>query len=768
MFLDTIQDKYLFQHVENPTRHVLNSAPHVLDLIITNEEEMVGSIDVLPALGLSDHVCLQFNFRCYCFPNHPPKPRYNIKQANFDKMRHLLALIEWQDFLTPLNIHSAWSEFTLRFTNIINECIPFDIPRHKKSIFMTHAALRLKNMKCKLWNKYQRTKSPSDYQLYCQSRNKLRNLTRLLRRKYETKLASNKTSNIKQFWKYINSRLKTRPSINSVKYDDNSITDSDQEKCELFNKFFTSVFTKEDCTSIPMYQWDGCHLPLTDITITSAVVLDKLSHLNPTKAPGPEGWPIICLKESAQELCTPLSILFTKSLASSALPKCWKEAMITPVYKKGDRSYVGNYRPISLTSPLCKIMESIIKDNIQEHLIVNNVISPLQHGFTPGRSCSTQLLLAMNYWTKALNNGHCVDILYFDFAKAFDSVPHNRLISKLQGCGISGKLLAWVKSFLTGRKQKVVLNNQESKWSNVTSGVPQGSVLGPILFNIYVSDMPLIVNSTIFQFADDVKMFRTIKTIDDYLQLQHDIDILFAWSEKWQLKFNISKCNLLHLGHPHGLGDYTIDGTVITPCNVVRDLGILIDAHLKFHDHTTSVSKKANRILALIRRSFQYFDNKTFINLYKSFVRPILEYGNVIWGPHYILDQDQIEKVQRRATKLIHDLQNYTYNERLTALNLPSLKYRRTRGDMIMVYQLIHNYFNIDISDLFTTAALSTTRGHNFKLFKPQVTSRVRSSFFTSRTITHWNSLPDHVVNAPTLNQFKNLLDSSWSTSLYD
>ena len=207
----------------------------------------------------------------------------------------------------------------------------------------------------------------------------------------------------------------------------------------------------------------------------------------------------------------------------SVLPKHWKEVLITPVHKKGDRSNVSNYRPISLTSPICRILESIIKDNIQEILMTNNVILPHQHGFTPGRSCSTQLLLAMNDWTKALDDGHSVDILYFDFAKAFDSVPHNCLISKLQGCGISGKLLAWVKNFLVGRKQKVVLNSHASDWSSVSSGVPQGSVLGPILFNIYVSDMPLIVNSPIFQFADDVKMFRTIRTVDDFCQLQQDI-----------------------------------------------------------------------------------------------------------------------------------------------------------------------------------------------------------------------------------------------------
>ena len=528
LFLDTVQDKYLFQHEEAPTRHVQNSTPHILDLILTNEEEMINSVNILPALGLSDHVCLRFNYLCYCSTNPASKPHYNIHQANIVRMRQMLTVIEWEDLLSPLDIQSAYNEFALRLTSIINDCVPFETPRLRKNLFMTRAALHLKNTKCKLWNKYQRSKSPADYQVYCQSRNKLCNLTRSLRRKYEANLASNRTSNIKQFWKYVNSRLKTRPSINSLRRDDNSAADSDQEKCELFNKIFTSVFTKEDCTSIPQYQLDGCHSSLTDITITPAIVFDKLTQLNPNKAPGPEGWPLFCLKECAQELSSPLSFLYNKSLECSVLPKHWKEALITPVHKKGDRSNVSNYRPISLTSPICRILESIIKDNIQDHLMTNNVILPHQHGFTPGRSCSTQLLLAMNDWTKALDDGHSVDILYFDFAKAFDSVPHNRLISKLQGCGISGKLLAWVKNFLVGRKQKVLLNSHASDWSSVSSGVPQGSVLDPILFNIYVSNMPLIVNSPIFQFADDVKMFRTIRTVDDFCQLQQDINLLFA------------------------------------------------------------------------------------------------------------------------------------------------------------------------------------------------------------------------------------------------
>ena len=211
-----------------------------------------------------------------------------------------------------------------------------------------------------------------------------------------------------------------------------------------------------------------------------------------------------------------------------------------------------------------------------------------------------------------------------------------------------------------GRKQKVVLNNHEPKRSSVL--IPQGCVLGPILFNTYASDIPSIVNSLIFQFADDVKVFRTIRSVEDVYQLQCDVNMLFASSKKWLLKFNISKCNWLHLGPPNGYSEYLINGTTIASCKIISDLGLLIDNQLKFHNHTTAVAKKANRILAVIHKTFQYFDHNTFINLHKSYICPVLEYGNIICGPRYILDQELIEKVQRRATRLMYNLQNRTYN----------------------------------------------------------------------------------------------------------
>ena len=456
--------------------------------------------------------------------------------------------------------------------------------------------------------------------------------------------------------------------------------------------------------------------------------IDKLANLKTDKSSGPDGWPILALRETASQISTPLSIIFNKSLQQHAIPDIWKYGHITPIYKKGSRLLPSNYRPVSLISPIAKVMESIIKDNISSYMNTNNLFSQNQHGFTTKRSCTTQLLCAMNYWTQCLDDKYPVDVVYLDFQKAFDSVPHEYLLSKLHGYGIQGNLLSWIEAFLIGRKQRVVLNGHCSTWADVLSGVPQGSVLGPLLFNIYVNDIPDMVKSPILSFADDIKIFRSIKSYEDYTQLQLDLNYLSEWSSKWKLKFNVNKCNVLHLGTTEQY-TYFLCGIAIQPTRSAKDLGVLIDQDLKFHEHASFATNKANRVLGLIKKSFSYLNSDMLVRLYKSMVRPILEYGNIIWGPHYLMDQKKVEKIQRRATKLITGLHDSNYATRLMELRLPSLNYRRQRGDMILLYQIFSHMVDIDINNFFVLSS-GITRGHELKLYKCRSSCSLRSNFF--------------------------------------
>jgi len=249
-------------------------------------------------------------------------------------------------------------------------------------------------------------------------------------------------------------------------------------------------------------------------------------------------------------------------------------------------------------------------------------------------------------------------------------------------------MLLWIRDFLSNRTQQVVINGQKSGSIPVVSGVPQGSVLGPILFTMFVNDIPSMVSSPTFMFADDTKMFHFVNSSDDHTALQHDLNLLYEWSVCWQLKFNILKCKHIHFGPANNYGSYYMNGIAIKIVVRQKDLGILFDNQLKFHSHTTNISNKANRLLGLIRRSFDHLDSSMLTKLFVTLVRPTLEYCNSIWGPSFLLDQRRIEEVQRRATRLLPFIKDKSYEERLSILQLPSLAHRHYRGDLILLYKI--------------------------------------------------------------------------------
>ena len=353
-------------------------------------------------------------------------------------------------------------------------------------------------------------------------------------------------------------------------------------------------------------------------------------------------------------------------------------------------------------------------------------------------------------------------VFSFGFSKAFDKVPHQRLLTKLKGYGISGKIYDWVKDFLHGRKQKVVINGSSSTTIPVTSGIPQGSVLGPILFLIYINDLPEEIDCFIKLFADDSKLYKPVSTLGEANNLQGNIDKAVVWSNKWKMTFNQSKCKHLHVGKKAPLGDYTMTNHPVEQVPYEKDLGVIVDQKLEFTVHINGKISKANRALGIIYRAFTYLDKGIFLNLFKSLVRPHLEYASTIWTPIYKKDKIAIENVQRRATRLLGNLSEKSYPERLRELGLPSLEYRRLRADVIQTYKILNNIDQVDKSKLFTMANSNTTRGHSKKLYKRRSRLRMRSNFFSNRVVDVWNSLPEEVVSAPSVNCFKSRLNSHW------
>ena len=449
----------------------------------------------------------------------------------------------------------------------------------------------------------------------------------------------------------------------------------------------------------------------------------------------------------------------------------WKAANVTCIFKSGDRHSACNYRPISVTVILCRLLEKIIREVIMDHCRINNVFSNSQFGFREGRSCVLQLLKVFDDWTQSIDSGYPVDAIYLDLKKAFDSVPHQRLLLKLKSNGISGNILKWITNFLSNRKQRVTLNGVSSEWTNVTSGVPQGSVLGPLLFIIYVNDLPAAVKSHCRLFADDAKVYKQVADIKDFEEIQEDLYELCRWTIKWQLFFNLNKCKVLHIGLNNPHYDYKMtdmNGNIVDLQEVEqeKDLGIIFQSNLKFDQHICMTVNKANRILGLIKRTFSYLDKSTFLCLYKALVRSHLDYGDSVWFPVLKKDIRIIENIQRRATKILTQYRHLSYSERLRELNLSTLLYRR-RGDLIKVFKIVNGIDDIAHEEFFQLAE-NTTRGHSKKLFKPRSIKSVRYNSFTIRIVEDWNSLTEDIVSSKSVLQFKTMLDKFWINKRFD
>ena len=457
------------------------------------------------------------------------------------------------------------------------------------------------------------------------------------------------------------------------------------------------------------------------------------------------------------------------------IPSAWKTGNITPIHKKGSKARVENYRPISLTSVVSKCMEKIIRDRLLKHMMSNGILSDRQHGFVPGRSCVTQLLEVLDLWTEALENGISIDAIYLDFAKAFDTVPHERMMAKLRGYGVDGAVLNWIRSFLTGRRQRVCIRGAESAWTEVRSGIPQGTVLGPILFVIYINDLPDVISSYVFMYADDTKIFRVIGDDGDAASLQRDLDAASAWCRKWQLRFNHDKCKVLQVTGTGGKGKgdihrYTMEvsGKIETLGSSVeeRDLGVMVSGDLVFQGHMEKAVAKALQILGLVKRTLVYFDKETVRMLYCALVRPHLEYANVIWHPRYKKHIYMLEKVQRKATRLVPGMEQRTYAERLRILRLPSLVYRRFRGDAIEIYKHTHGMYETSMRVPLENRPVIKTRGHAYRLSKERVRLDQRANYLFNRMVQAWNKLPAEVVQAPSVNAFKGRFDRHYADQM--
>lgn len=543
---------------------------------------------------------------------------------------------------------------------------------------------------------------------------------------------------------------------------------ADCDKAQLFNAYFSSVFTTEDKSSLPSIAKEldvsNSAIMLDSVQTTSSEVFDLLSTLDVCKACGPD---LICarlLKEGAAELSFSLADLFNKSLRDSVLPLDWVSANICPVYKKGDKHCVSNYRPISLTCILSRVLEKLVYAKLYFMLEDNGLLSNHQFGFRHKQSTTTLLLSAVNDWAATLNCHQSVHCLFLDLSKAFDSVPHERLLLKLQLFGVGGSLLLWFRNYLTTRRQRVVLNGTYSNWLPVTSGVPQGSILGPLLFIMYLNDLDEVITCDYSAYADDVMLYHQIASYEDCCFLQSNLDSFLQWCSRWQMSLQPQKCEALCITNKRLPIDFTYYCSTypLGWSKSVKYLGVVINGHLTWSDHCKSVCSKATRVLNFLRRKLYCCSSVAKSRAYSALILPLFLYSCQVWLPHYQKDIMVLESVQRRAARWVCNSQlnpscySWTHSSDvcISRLGWPSIMARLTASCLLFVFDLLHKRFAMSFSDFFKFNT-SVTKSHSMTLVcKQSVVNAYRYSFFVN-SVFIWNRLPFSVVSVTSRSVFR-------------
>ena len=455
-----------------------------------------------------------------------------------------------------------------------------------------------------------------------------------------------------------------------------------------------------------------------------------LSTLDRSKACGPDNLSGFILRECADVLAAPLSVIFNKCLQTGVFPRRWKDATVIPVHKKGLRNQAGNYRSVSLLPIVSKVLERILCDAFVRH--ISPAISPSQHGFVPRKSCLTNLSEFLFYATLAMQSKSQLDVIYTDFSSAFQTVDHRFLLHKLQtSFGVSGQMLSLFRSYLTDRRQRVVVEGVTSEWCFAVSGVPEGSILGPSLFLAFINDIPELLNSKCLLYADDLKVFRTVSSVRDRELLQNDLDLLHSWFSTWHITLNPAKCFHLRLTLKTKplLAHFSIGGTRLSLVTSMRDLGVIIDSKLNFSDHIDFIVKRSNRALGLLIRSLQGVRGRYckggVIAAYYANVRSILEYGSVVWAGAACSHLQRLERIQHKFLCFLAGTRRdrfdmSDYDGLCVSYGIDKLARRRTALDLSFLHSVLsgRTESSLLLSQFSLRIPVRATRNSDF-LFVP-------------------------------------------------
>ena len=765
-FLNALLEKGLFPLIEDNVitrRRLVNGIlqESLLDQVLVSNKNTVENIETLSPLGKSDHIPILVKFKIKNDVTYIKTEKEVWSKFSQDQIIQLGSDINWEYSSEELSSNEMWEELSLKLSKISGKVPKSKLKCSKNGDLVSKPPWDCSSLKRKRkekdssWKKFDSDPTSQNLNVASQKQREYEQLEKKSILKHENKIVQCIKTNPKVFYKYMNSKRKIKESVSTLKDKNNKFSNSPTETANLLAEFFSSTFVEEpfgplnqDCYNFS----DNC---ISDLEISTDQVKKLLSKVNPSKSSGPDKVHPKLLRSLSENnsFVSAVTLLFKKCYDTSFMPAQWKTANVVALHKKGCKNSASNYRPVSLTCILCKIYENVVREHIIKH--VRDSITKKQHGFMPGRSCFSNLLESLDIVSDMLAKGEDVDIFYLDFQKALDTVPHYRLYLKLSSFGIHGKVLNTVFDFLSDRTYNVMVGDSKSNSFKVTSGVPQGSVLGPLLFLLYINDLPENIKNTVFLFADDLKMIAKAK--DNQLS-QNDINSLVLWQNKWLLKFNTkdNKCKVMHIGKSNPCNQYNMGGIVLPSVESEKDLGVLFSRKLDFSDHITSCINKASSCVAWVARSLISRDSEVMLKIYKSMIRPHIEYCVQLWSPlpshgnwGVIL---ALENIQRKFTRMIDNIGLLPYKVRLEKLGITTLIERRSRGDLIETFKILNGFSDYG-SDLFQVSR----SGLNI-ISKPGDQHKSRHAFFSRRIINYWNKLPVYVKVSKSVDNFKNNL----------
>ena len=757
-----VEDFDLKQFVSKPTR-VTPSTATLIDVLFSSNHDKVRFCDVVP-ISLSDHYMVIATWGKSRPPpaNHKYIVSRDLKKIDMNKLKEDLSKVSWDDVLSESDVDNAYQNFETKFNNVLNDHAPIRKKRvrNKETPWMNRSIMQKMRERDKMKKQAKSSGCETQWKQYRKLRNQVTAMIRAAKRSYISESIVRNRGDSAAMWKslrYIIPSKKKSTSINKLVFSGNDIVGYKNIASSL-NEFFVNVSSRRK-GNVQFGNDMKKYLKRSTSSfkfkaVSSADVLDCVMSISSNKATGLDQIPAGIIKDTMDAILTPLLHIMNLSLTTGKVPQQWKIGRVTPLHKGGSLTDPSNYRPICVLPVLSKVLEKLVFKQVYAYLTDNNLLTKCQHGFRPKHSTSTALINVVEDFQVSIDNGEVVAVVTLDLEKAFDLMPQDILIEKLKYLGFDDLAIEWFRQYFKLRKQVTTVNGNSSPVTLIESGVPQGSILGPLLFILMLNDLPEVVKQCkVSLYADDTCLYFSAKD-PNILEsiINTELSSLSDWFFHNHLLLNVKKCNFMLIGTKAKLRHFdsvkiNINGTRLGRVTECKYLGVTLDENLSWKAHINQVRNKSLGSLYLLKRSRSFIDEKTALLLYKTIIQSHFDYCSITWMNGNLCDLQRLQTLQNRALRVVLGVDAQYNREALyNTLKIDRLNERWKKQAVTQIHKAIYNllpeslcsrialrekYYNVRNNDTIVS------------LPKPRTNILKRSPFYSASKL--FNKLPQNI-----------------------